>query len=446
MPKQASSFGRLLSLAKHTLSPGVPTEPRSRSSAAINHSISATPPAAPGRRSWKAHTGGSNADFHSAGTLLVANGWDAADAALGPGPGPALADVDRHLHLRIQPGWTHRRWQRGPIDPVRGRSGAGIPDLRSSLPTRRINYARPSIHRDGRLLALGTDQGAALWDLARGTELAFLPIGLAWHLMFEPSGDLITIGSAGGQRWPIRLDPDRGEFRIGPPQRLAGFPPSDCGIAEDRSGRIVAVAYHNAVHIMTPEREFTVSHLDDCRGADVSPDGQWLATGSHQVGGVRIWRIADATEVAKLPIEGGSWATFSPDGNWLVAGNPGCRLWKVGTWEEGRQFGGMYRAFSPDGRQVVVQDTDKALHLVEIEDGAPWPIREPRPVRHRVDDLQPRRVAAGCVHQRRPGRARLGPAGDPPPPLRDGPRLGRAALSRDGSGGGDLAGLLEHRR
>ena len=41
--------------------------------------------------------------------------------------------------------------------------------------------ARPSIRHDGRVLAVGTDQGVVLWDLARGTELAFLPIGNAWH-------------------------------------------------------------------------------------------------------------------------------------------------------------------------------------------------------------------------------------------------------------------------
>src|SRR5262249_15571341 len=62
-----------------------------------------------------------------------------------------------------------------------------------------ITYTRASIHRDGRLLALGTSRGVALWDLVRGTELAFLPIGLAWHSMFEPSGDLLTSGVTGVQ-------------------------------------------------------------------------------------------------------------------------------------------------------------------------------------------------------------------------------------------------------
>ena len=99
----------------------------------------------------------------------------------------------------------------------------------------RSDYARPSVRHDGRLLAVGTNQGAVLWDLARGTELAFLPIGNAWHLMFEPSGDLITSGSIGVQRWPIQLDAGRGDstsarrVRSACRRDIAGSPPDRFG-------------------------------------------------------------------------------------------------------------------------------------------------------------------------------------------------------------------------
>ncbi len=96
-----------------------------------------------------------------------------------------------------------------------------------------IGYGSASIRSDGRVLAVGTDRGVALWDLARGTELPFLPIGTARHVMFEASGDLITSGAPGVQRWPVRLDLQRGEFRIGPPRQLP-LPAGICGIAEDR--------------------------------------------------------------------------------------------------------------------------------------------------------------------------------------------------------------------
>ena len=217
-----------------------------------------------------------------------------------------------------------------------------------------ILYSRPSVRHDGRVLALGTDRGAVLWDLARGTELAFLPIGNAFHLMFEPSGDLITSGSIGVQRWPIQLDAGRGEFRIGPPRRLP-LPASYCGIAEDRSGRIVAKANCDYAYVATAERTIRVGPLDDCRSVAVSPDGQWLATGTH-VGshGAQVWRISDLTKVADLPIDGGTAVAFSPDGKWLVAGSPRLRLWEVGTWREERQITDVSGDFSSDGRLMAV--------------------------------------------------------------------------------------------
>ena len=105
----------------------------------------------------------------------------------------------------------------------------------------RIYYSRPSVRHDGRLLAVGTNQGAVIWDLAHGTELAFLPIGNAAHLMFDTSGDLITSGPMGVLRWPINLDAGQGRCDIGPPQTLP-LGAGTCGIALDRTGKIMARA------------------------------------------------------------------------------------------------------------------------------------------------------------------------------------------------------------
>jgi hypothetical protein len=72
-------------------------------------------------------------------------------------------------------------------------------EYRSLAPAsaRLISYGDASIRRDGRVLAVGTSQGVALWDLARGVELACLPIGYAANIKIEASGDLLTSGSLG---------------------------------------------------------------------------------------------------------------------------------------------------------------------------------------------------------------------------------------------------------
>ena len=231
-----------------------------------------------------------------------------------------------------------------------------------------LSFARPSIHPDGRILAVGTDRGVVLWDLARGTELEFLPMGMAWHSAFEPSGDLLTNGSAGVSRWPIHVDPTSGEARIGPPQSLP-LPGTDCAIAEERTGQIVAIANHTEVRVALGDRTIRIGPLDDCRGTSISPDGQWLATDSHQNGGVSIWRLPDGAKATRLPIDGGASALFSPDGKLLVTPQESCRLWEVGTWREVRQIEGVFRTFSPDGRLAVVQNAEKILGLVELETG-----------------------------------------------------------------------------
>ena len=47
-----------------------------------------------------------------------------------------------------------------------------------------------------------------------------------------------------------------------------------------------------------------VGPLEDCRYVAVSPDGQWLATGNHDVTGAQVWRIRDGERVAELPVQG----------------------------------------------------------------------------------------------------------------------------------------------
>ncbi len=192
-----------------------------------------------------------------------------------------------------------------------------------------ISYARASVRHDGRLLAVGTDRGVVLWDLGRGTELAFLPIGNAWHVMFETSGDLITGGSIpaciGGQSGST---PGRGEFSVGSAAQLplnAGWN----GFGTDRSGRIVARADYHCAFVTTPERTFRVGPLDDCRERRGQP--------GRQVAGDRQSRrrVAAPGLAHRRPQAGGRaahrWGArgspSAPTGSWLVtAGSPSPAL------------------------------------------------------------------------------------------------------------------------
>ncbi len=190
---------------------------------------------------------GLTAAFHPSGTILASNGWEGRlrlwDPILGRPVLSLTADLcgppefsrdgrivvvneDAFTTYEVDPALEYRTLAHPSGDP-----GA---------------FHGASIRHDGRMLAVSTDQGVVLWDLARGEELASLAIGKTADVLFEASGDLLTLvwDQDHAYRWPIRLDPDRGMFRIGPPRPAPG-------LAEDRSGRTAA---RTAVGLCTPSR------------------------------------------------------------------------------------------------------------------------------------------------------------------------------------------------
>ena len=263
-----------------------------------------------------------------------------------------------------------------------------------------LNYARVSVRRGGRLLALGTDRGVVLWDLARGTELAFMPIGLAWHTTFEPSGDLLTTGELGVWRWPFRIGTEGNEYHIGPPHQLP-LPGGGCRIEHDQSGQIIALANHSEAYVIAPGRRFRMGPLEDCRGVAVSPNGEWLATGTHSSHGAQVWRIKDGTKVKELPVDYGTGVVFSPDGKWLmISENFPCRLWSVGTWEECAADRWLRPLFFPRRPHVARSRQGHDASPRRDRNGAhARAAGKSRSLQGRLCRLQPRRVTPRGQHQ-----------------------------------------------
>jgi hypothetical protein len=111
----------------------------------------------------------------------------------------------------------------------------------------------------------------------------------------------------------------------------------------------------------------------DVRCCAVSPDGRWVATGSHgstDSVGAKVWEAATGRLVKALPVPRFCSVAFSPDGRWLLTTGGGCRLWEVGSWNEWWKVGGATACFSPDGRLLAVEDTPGALRLVRPQDRA----------------------------------------------------------------------------
>jgi serine/threonine protein kinase/WD40 repeat protein len=325
--------------------------------------------------------------FNHKGDRLAANGWD---ATLG------LFDVGTGQQL-IETRGTVRRFSRDD-----GRLAGGFQDgklgiwqvgdsreyrtlVRQAMP-KKGQYQAVALHPKGRLLAAGMSDGFGLWDLATGSELAFMPMTEGSNgvtdLRFEPSGALLTAGVSGLLRWPVRADPKSPDrLLVGPPERLL---PRAHNIGQSRDGRVIVVC-NRAVGQWQAYAGGWILHADQSRdgrpnqpirldaGADIypiviDPNGDWVVTVGFASGAAKIWDARDGRLVKKLAEYGAGDPRFSPDSRWLFSAGDGGRLFAVGTWEPGPRVG-RGGVFAPDSRLMAVQHTTGLVGLVDRATG-----------------------------------------------------------------------------
>ncbi len=223
----------------------------------------------------------------------------------------------------------------------------------------------------GRLVAASTRDGPVVFDVIRKEEVALLPLPGDHPLLFEPSGALWTQGKGGVLRWPVTIAARTRQRRYGPPQRV--YPPTTATVSGTLDGRVLAVAdYSRGALVLdrTTNRVIRLGPQTDVRSCAVSPDGRWVATGSHGAtkdAGAKVWEARSGRHVRDLPVASGCWVMFSPDSKWLLTTGGGTRLWSVGTWQEGPPLGDTAQggsAFSADGSLLAVQDVPGVVRLV----------------------------------------------------------------------------------
>jgi serine/threonine protein kinase/WD40 repeat protein/Tfp pilus assembly protein PilF len=316
--------------------------------------------------------------FSHAGDLLASRDWDSILRLWDTRTGKLLfsthADMFDNLRFRSDDRWLAaehygeklRIWE---VVPSRGyRTIAG-------------GYRSISFSKDGHLLAGGGNGAFYLWDSKRNQQLALVRAPLV-HVLFDPSGALLTNGPVGLLRWPVQADASSPELvRIGPPERLP-LRGSSCQIACSHDGQVIAIAAFDVgawvLRREDPPHTLQAGPHAGVRQVAVSPDGGLVATGSFGGGSseVKVWNTGSGKLERKLPVgtAAHAYVAFSPDGRWLATGGDSLRVWQVGAWREQvrLEVAPTHLAFSPDSTMLAFDTHAGVIRLVDPETGREW--------------------------------------------------------------------------
>ncbi len=334
--------------------------------------------------------------FHPHADLLASHSWDGALRLWDVSAGRALLTAP--LMAGVRPHFSSDgRWLAATL---RGQQGELL-EVTASREYRTLAnkagitnhfYNQGDISPDGRLLVLGANPGARIWDLKSGGEIAALPPWTVYAFFDCPrsEGDsaaptgsawsLLTCGNDGLQRWPITSDdPQAGSLRLGPPQPLS--PLRRAWFTRNPTGRtLAAVTEVSGVNrIFDVETGATLCDLGKHPDGEVralSPDGRWAASSGWHSDRVRLWKLASSEMVQEWVVGMQTEVFFTRDSAALVISRGDeLSFWDVNTLKLVRrlprdvaQFPGRV-AFSPDGTLMAVEIAPAVIHLQETATG-----------------------------------------------------------------------------
>jgi WD40 repeat protein len=241
--------------------------------------------------------------------------------------------------------------------------------------------AQASFDRDARrVVTVGTDTTAGVWDLATGKYVPLRGHAGVLSASFSPDGRLLV--TAGNDKTARVWDAATGQPRIPPLQHTA--PVAWAAFSPD-GGRVITASDHLTTRVWDAATGRALSpplvHALAVVWAAFSPDGQRVVTASADRT-ARVWDAATGQPLTPPLVHSGrvSEATFSPDGRRLATAcwDGTARVWDAATGEPvsvplRHASSPLHVTFSPNGRQLLTAGWDWGARLWNLprEDRSP---------------------------------------------------------------------------